>query len=546
MDAPTARTAAAPTRYKTTKIIAALVVLIAVAALAAYALFAGGEGQTDSAWKVTHQVVRGDLTVSILTTGNLEAIRKQEITSKVKGRTTILKIVEEGVLISEKDVKDKKVLIELDSAKLKEELEQQEIYVAAAGAALAQARESYDIQRQDNLSNVRKGKLALEFARMDFERCVGEKLSAGLSEEEIDFSAMARSDDLGGKALQERRNLKSDIELAREEVSRATNKKVWTTKLADAGYVTKDELEADLIAFRRNEVSLEKAHTALELFMKYKFIKDSKKTYADWREAQHELGRIQAKARSELAHAEASLRSKEATSKLRLDKLKKIKEQIGHCTIQAKQVGLVVYASSTDWRGNVRNIIAEGEEVRERQKLLAVPDTSAMQVKVKVHESVVKRVKVGQTAAIAIEALNNLKLGGEVTKVAILPDATNWWLNPDLKEYSVTVNVQGQHKDLKPGMSVKAEIVIEELKDVLKAPVHAIQADEDRVYCMVRTPRGPAARDVKTGASNDTFIEVKEGLKEGDQLYLKRIVATTPTAQEMRPSPTSEGAGDAR
>jgi multidrug efflux pump subunit AcrA (membrane-fusion protein) len=96
------------------------------------------------------------------------------------------------------------------------------------------------------------------------------------------------------------------------------------------------------------------------------------------------------------------------------------------------------------------------------------------------------------------------------------------WMQPDLKEYPTTVIIEGEYDWLRPGMSADVEIIVEILEDVLYVPLSAVSffGDSDRaVY--VAGADGPERRIVKTGSFSDNFIEIIEGLNEGEPVYLR-------------------------
>src|SRR5262245_23962206 len=80
-------------------------------------IFSGGKS-TDK--EITYAVKRGDLQISVLEGGSIEALESQEIRSEIKGSTKILKIVEEGYQVTEEDIKNGKVLVELESSEIKD------------------------------------------------------------------------------------------------------------------------------------------------------------------------------------------------------------------------------------------------------------------------------------------------------------------------------------------------------------------------------------------------------------------------------------------
>ncbi len=69
--------------------------------------------------------------------------------------------------------------------------------------------------------------------------------------------------------------------------------------------------------------------------------------------------------------------------------------------------------------------IREGATVRERQPIITIPDMKQMAVKVKIHESYIKKVSKGIKARIQVDAFPEEKLTGEVIKVGVLPDSQN-------------------------------------------------------------------------------------------------------------------------
>ena len=69
-------------------------------------------------------------------------------------------------------------------------------------------------------------------------------------------------------------------------------------------------------------------------------------------------------------------------------------------------------------------------------------------------------------------------------------------------------------------MSAKIEIVIDRLEDVLCVPLQAVASRKKLKLCYLVTPRGLEARPVETGQFNDSFIEIKAGLSEGDVVSL--------------------------
>ncbi len=362
---------------------------------------------------------------------------------------------------------------------------------------------------------------------MDFQKYLGQKVSGKLKgnpEEKPDstdqIASMSEDPELGGEALQKLRDLQSKIDLAEEKLKRAEDKLDWTKKLHTKEYVARTELEADKLEVKRLGIELEQSGTSLELFRRYEFPKESEKLLSDYQEAQRELQRIEAKARSKEAQARARLDSSEAQYKLQSERLERLQKQFEACTIRAPEPGMVVYGSSGDFWASRNRPIEVGGSVYERQKIISIPDTSEMAVDVKIHEAWVDKIEPNLPARITVDAFPDKALEGEVLKVAPLADPQAFWLDTGLKVYSTEVNIEGTDSSLKPGMSAKVEIVIQELSDVISVPVQAVANREGSKVCYVLDSSDVKPCQVKTGVFNDSFIEIKEGLREGQSILL--------------------------
>ena len=524
-------------------VVAVVVALALVAGLGWYAARDGGGGLAASGSPL-YRVRRGDLRISLLDGGSIKATHSESIRSRVPGNVRIIYIVPEGMVITKEDVKKKKVLVELDSSELKERLNQQEVTVQSSNANLTQARESHRIQLSENESSIQKGELELKFALMELDRYLGVALTGetlrAYEGKGLDLHALVRDKRLGGAALQAIRKKQADIDLAREELQRAIDTLDWTERLYKAKQVSRNDLEADKLAVKRRENSLREAETDYKLFLKYDFLKEVEKLLSDVREKRRGLERIKAKARSELAKEEANKLAKEASYLLQKRRLDEYRKNVEDCVIRATKPGLVVYASSvaSPWRRRYGDPIQEGTMVRQRQRIVTMPDVSEMMVEVKVHESYADKVRKGLPCLITTDAFPDLVMRGEVTRVADLPDSQAYWLNPDLKVYTTDVSIFGDPSNkLKPGVSAKVEIVIKDLKDVLSVPLQAVVPYEEGRAVYVQTEEGPKLRKVETGLFNDTAIEIKSGLKEGEPVLLSPPQAPVSSMNGLRERP---------
>ncbi len=527
-----------------------VVCVVAVAAIAAFVFLRQKADVSDNSNESTglFAVKRGELAITVSESGSIKAVKAVDIKSQVEGQASIVNIVPEGTLITQEDVNNGKVLVELDSSKLKEQLSQREIDLTAAEASYKDANESFLIQVKQNESDISAAALKVKFALLDLQKYLGKTVADALvakAGEEADpnmdiTSLLEDPNSLGGEASQKLRELQGNISLAQSNLKKAAYTLDWTKKLYEKQYVAETELQKDTLDHQRLVLDEEKARIALRLFELYEFAKQSEQLLSDCREAKRGLERAEARARAQLAQAKAKLSSVTSTYEMQKQRLEKLHTQIEACTIRAPAPGQAVYWSSTEqW---VRIKIEQGAQVPEGYKIITIPDASKMKVEVKIHETWIDKIEPNQPAEITVEAFPDKTFTGKVLKKAPLADAENW-LNPDLKVYSTDIGIDGIDDGLKTGMTGKVKVIIDKLQGVLYVPIQSVVTVEDKKVCYVAG--SPAVkREVETGLFNDNFVEIKSGLAEGEKVLLNPPKWTEPqTAKEQagtEPQPAKE------
>ena len=93
-------------------------------------------------------------------------------------------------------------------------------------------------------------------------------------------------------------------------------------------------------------------------------------------------------------------------------------------------------------------------------------------------------------------------------------------------------------------MTARVDFLVSEHDNVISVPVEAIVRYEDKDRVAVKKAEGGWEwREVTLGVSNDRVVEVKEGLKSGEQVAVKPTdLLTEQTRHEMRNRPTPPAA----
>ncbi len=579
------------------KTIKGLVAAATIAALsgAGWWLMSGSGDESEQV--ATFVVQRGPLEINVLQGGEIRALQNTAVKSEIEIPTKILSLIPEGYLITEEDVKEGKVLIELDNTDLKTRIQNHEIEFQTTVSAYIDADENREIQKSENQSLVRETKQAGIFALMDFEKYLGRDVTAAIlsaaglpkdveafekyadvletqantpvatdapkttaadkakpaaakktalttPSERIDFTPfLEQKADSDGEAQQKRRQLEDELLLRRSELAVATQKAEASKRLADKKYIAQAQLENDQVNLEKVELAVKTAETQLALFKKYEFSKQCSTLVAGYQEALNKLQRTIRSNRSRMAQAETRFITAKRRYEMELTQREALEHQLKACVIKAAQPGLVAYGDlNAGSNYNYNYPIEEGASVRLRQTMLTIPDMSQMGVKVNVHESQIKKVRIGQPVKVRVDAEPGKELDGRVAELAILPDSTSSRYTPNLKVYPCTIHINGYHPWMKPGMNAKVDIIVDQLADVLYVPVQSVEVEQDQHFCYINNSGTLERRAISTGLFNDEFIEVRGGLKGGEAVAL-----TLPKKSEIeaingggRPVPAGE------
>jgi HlyD family secretion protein len=190
--------------------------------------------------------------------------------------------------------------------------------------------------------------------------------------------------------------------------------------------------------------------------------------------------------------------------------------------------------------------------------LLQVADMSVIEAEVEVDETDIPNVKIGQMGKITVDAMTGKSFTARVTEIGNSPIQTTGQTASQATNFKVTLQVDGEIPDVRPGFTCTAEITTATRENVLAVPIQATTVREmviDEKGNIVREPTGPGTpprrpggvqaaelkpgqerkevegvfivRDgkaifevVKTGIAGEKYFEVLSGLKDGDSVVV--------------------------
>jgi cobalt-zinc-cadmium efflux system membrane fusion protein len=157
--------------------------------------------------------------------------------------------------------------------------------------------------------------------------------------------------------------------------------------------------------------------------------------------------------------------------------------------------------------------ISNGEVIEVGKKVFTISDLSTVWVLLNIYEKDLARVHKGSVVKIRTESYPDETFSGKVTYIGDVVD-------PQSRTLPLRVAVPNPKGRLKPGMFATAEVVTGiSSKQAILIPAPAIQKIEGKPAVFVRQQDGSfAKRDLELGRELGGQVEVKSGVKEGEQV----------------------------
>lgn len=485
--------AAAGRRHRR-RVVALAVVVAGVLGWLAWSLAGGGHSLAAAT------VRDGPFRVVVDETGTLQALRSVTYASSIQSnQAKIVALAPEGKLVEKGDL-----LILFDAAPFEEEIRRNQALLAQAEADLMKAGEDLKLQALQNSEELQAARLRVEETGLELKDVQQGK--GRLKEEEAE-AAVANAE----RELQDAEGQLEDL-----------------APLLDEGFITRTELERaqqqrdraadELVLAHRRRDALLSFGRPLELTQARSDVQSSRETLR-----QLESANAYRLAQKDAAIAAARSRIDEASAKLEL-----ARQQLGRCEVRADVPGIVVYKEV--FFGSERRRPQVGDQVWANQPLLILPDISKMVVETKVRETDIHKVERNQSVGVRVDAYPDLRLTGAVTLVGTLAQEEKE--RRGAKFFGVTVQVNESEPRLRPGMTARVEIEVEERARATYVPLEAVFEADGR-HVVYPVARRPQAREVVLGPSNADFVVVEKGLAPGERLLLRDPESALPDFSEQ-------------
>ncbi len=268
--------------------------------------------------------------------------------------------------------------------------------------------------------------------------------------------------------------------------------------------------------------------------------------------SQQEFDRTKTQYESAIANYKASLSRFEQTKAME----KQMQRSFYRTTINAPSSGIVTALNVEKGEKVV------GTEMMQGTEMMKISDLSVMNAVVDVDENDIVNVKLGDTALIEVDALPGKALKGIVIEMGHSAKVSQLGTQDQVTNFSVKIRIVDNEARLRPGMSCNVEIQTETRANVLAIPLQAVtirenedpkqelaankedqeekEGEKKKPFAVKERPSVVFVRDkekakmvkVKTGISDNGFIEIISGLKEGQEIISGSFNAVSKELQD--------------
>jgi len=280
---------------------------------------------------------------------------------------------------------------------------------------------------------------------------------------------------------------------------------------------------------------------------------------ADYQQSLSNLRALEANLKSAKANIKAakeSARSAKFSVKSSQATLKELQTSLDRTDIYAPMNGIISRLDVEEGERVVGTIQMTGTE------MMRIANLNAMEVRVEVSENDVPRVSIGDEVSIEVDAYIDRTFRGKVTQIAnsATNAATSASLTSDqVTNFEVRINIDpASYQDLispqkpypfRPGMSASVDIRTEVEENALSVPIQAVTTREKKDKKKAQAVSVETSDDllevvfkvsgdtvsmvkVKTGIQDDTYLQITEGLKEGEQVVVAPYAAVARKLEE--------------
>jgi len=244
-------------------------------------------------------------------------------------------------------------------------------------------------------------------------------------------------------------------------------------------------------------------------------------------EAEKEVANLRARLQSTKVAGAADLRALVSRRDRAKGRVEDLKSAIEAMHVKAPQDGIVIYKEG--WNGDKKKV---GDSTWAMEKILELPDLTAMKAKGEVDEADAGQIAVGQKVTIRLEAHPDVDFKGKISSIGRTVRRQSSRVATKVYKLDIALD-RTDTMAMRPAMRFRGDIETRRIPSVLVVP-------RDAIYLR---PTGPVAWKknglrytevpVRIGRNNRRLVEILDGLSEGDLI----------SSADLRPPEKRESAG---
>lgn len=426
--------------------------------------------------------------IDIRAVGVLEAENSLVICSSIKGDLgKIIDVVPDG-----KSVNQGEVLVRLDSTPFENKLAEVDAKIREQEVVIASLENAVAAEEDKALLEERTAKYEMRNAQIE------------------------RDKTIHGDGPMEMAKLGSALDKAKTHYLELQAYEADLDRLEKKGYLNSGEKRQALKKLEEAREAFESAKLQYESYVNHVYPLQVKKAELGLKKAQLKFHDAIRSAAYKVTKAQETLQQHKLGMDYLENQRQEVLRELALTEIKAPTCGLAVLRE--EYRSGERRRPRVGDVVLKNQPLLNLPDMSSVIVKTKVREVDLHKIAVGKSARIAVDAYPDLSFKGEVVAIGVLAVAGAH--HSDDKIFDVTIRLSDTDERLRPGMTARVTIHSSSVQDQLAIPLHAVFSKEGSFQCYKRSLRAYQPIPIALGRHNEDWVEVLDGLNEGDWVAL--------------------------
>jgi len=444
----------------------------------------GGPGLTATVKEASFDAV-------ISESGVLEALQSVTLCSEIPSNNAkIVYLVPEGTQVEKADV-----LVRFDPTPFQEDIQKHQYQVNEARAFMEEAGEETALEKVRAQQERRAAGHAVRLAKLQLENVLQGEGPVQLEESRYG-SVQAKT-----KMEEARGHVRNLEELHKE------------------GFVNDGELAKARNAAHEAESAYDLAKLRYEKRRDYVYPAEKEKARAEHAQAENEASQLELTLKHRMAKTMAAQARTQATLKSTEERLATALELLDKTVIHAPIPGFVVYREL--FFAGERRKPRIGDSVWANQGIIVLPDISRMVIQSKVREIDIHKLKIGQEVRVTVDAYPEPARTGRVDLIGTLA-STDPLTKSVAKYFSLRVLLEGSDTRLRPGMTVRVDILVAEVRDKLVVPVNAVFREGAKTFCYTWNGGRAYRKEVKAGPTDGALIVIDSGLRKGDKVCLRK------------------------